>query len=473
METAFNTCSATQDVPGIGDACRTADGYFRVETEQGHTMTTHGADAPSVAIAAASYHPLSQAAIDGADASSIECVTSETDKRLHIVYARPSNVASRIDSVREPLREAIYKASAFIDSESRLLAPAAGRKLPVWCSGGVPVIEEVTVSPTAGAGQSFSGLVSDLVAAGYPASTWRSASPRRTVVFYDGPHETGAAGVGGMWLDDSASPTNSNNFGGSYATEFNNIGPSGMPTWETLLHEIGHNMGAVSDNAPDSSQAGHCNDGLDIMCYNDGGPAASYNDAVCAQTRLDCGHDTYFNPAPAGGSWLATHWNVAHVDNAWLVDYDASWDDGGVPDLDAPTAPSNVTASAVTHAAFDVAWSASTDARSSVTYNLLVERSDGAGGWISYATVSSLPATEHRVTGLEGDTTYRVTVTARDQAGNASAGASVEQTTASGAPSAPSSVTLEQFSATEAWAWWPDGTAPGTVTGYDVELRTG
>jgi hypothetical protein len=53
------------------------------------------------------------------------------------------------------------------------------------------------------------------------------------------------------------------------------------------------------------------------MCYRDGSPeAASYSSSVCptaagtiSQT-YDCGHNDYYNPDPAAGSYLATHWNV-------------------------------------------------------------------------------------------------------------------------------------------------------------------
>ena len=50
-----------------------------------------------------------------------------------------------------------------------------------------------------------------------------------------------------------------------------------MPHWEVLIHEVLHTMGAVVSAAPNTSGtnggvgAGHCTDGLDVMCYDDGG----------------------------------------------------------------------------------------------------------------------------------------------------------------------------------------------------------
>ena len=103
-------------------------------------------------------------------------------------------------------------------------------------------------------------------------------------------------------------------------------GPASLPASPyadptTMLHEMGHNLGAVQGGAPHttgtvgSMVAGHCTDEWDVMCYADGGsdnaltyPCPQRSDTVTE--TFDCGGDDYFNPAPAAGSWLASHWNV-------------------------------------------------------------------------------------------------------------------------------------------------------------------
>ena len=54
-----------------------------------------------------------------------------------------------------------------------------------------------------------------------------------------------------------------------------NTGPWYDIVWQlsasTLMHEQGHNMGAVQNSAPHSTDAGHCYQLNDVMCYNDGG----------------------------------------------------------------------------------------------------------------------------------------------------------------------------------------------------------
>jgi Ricin-type beta-trefoil lectin domain-like len=75
----------------------------------------------------------------------------------------------------------------------------------------------------------------------------------------------------------------------------------------------------VNNSAPNSSQAGHCVDGYDVMCYPGAGVAPTRlrcPDRADARL-LDCGHDDYFNTDPKPGSYLATHWNVA--DSQFLI----------------------------------------------------------------------------------------------------------------------------------------------------------
>ena len=126
---------------------------------------------------------------------------------------------------------------------------------------------------------------------------------------------------GGGWAkswhsgDDSPGPQNRYNTGPSWAWVGDNGGG-------TLLHEFLHTIGAVQLSAPHSSGFWHCYDGDDWMCYNDGGSHFLGLDRIlgtvddltmwirCGTIQVDCGRDDYFNPSPASGSYLATHWNT-------------------------------------------------------------------------------------------------------------------------------------------------------------------
>jgi hypothetical protein len=155
------------------------------------------------------------------------------------------------------------------------------------------------------------------------------------VVFADGLNRLGPREP--MWAwgqtdvlvgDDRPGPENRNNRPGRIAAVF---GPSrGLPARtaagfasEMMLHEILHTLGAVQPESPHATSGGHCFDGADIMCYDDGSARARrYSDGYCPEVSgeisqaLDCSRQDYFNPDPLAGSFLATHWNV--FDSAFL-----------------------------------------------------------------------------------------------------------------------------------------------------------
>ena len=88
----------------------------------------------------------------------------------------------------------------------------------------------------------------------------------------------------------------------------------------TFMHESGHNLGAVPNSAPNSSGAAHCNDGMDIMCYADGGYKSDYRRTACTdREHFDCNHDDYFHPDPAPGTYLYENWNVGSCLNDFLT----------------------------------------------------------------------------------------------------------------------------------------------------------
>lgn len=119
-------------------------------------------------------------------------------------------------------------------------------------------------------------------------------------------------GQGELWGDTSPGSGNLSNGGPTYSL----IAPN---CWSgsTTLHEIGHNIGAVNNNSPHSSRAGHCYDEWDVMCYNDGGPYFRNGGSIqtlCPASdddrEFDCNKDDYYNPRPPSGSYLANNWNT-------------------------------------------------------------------------------------------------------------------------------------------------------------------
>lgn len=80
-------------------------------------------------------------------------------------------------------------------------------------------------------------------------------------------------------------------------------------------------------------------------------------------------------------------------------------------DTTPPTAPSNLTASAVTSSSVNLSWNASSDNVGVTAYNVYRNGSQ----------VASVAGTSASITGLSGSTTYQFFVRARDAAGNLSA----------------------------------------------------
>ena len=161
-----------------------------------------------------------------------------------------------------------------------------------------------------------------------------AGGPRNAVVLADG--LSGSAqeyGLGETVMGTTGErqgSANIHNRGGLTSILFSRDGADapGTARWgwwpEGFLHEMTHNLGAVQWGAPHSTQPlggsspqyGHCWQGADVMCYVEDGGAAHPMQQDCAglpgaiPQNYDCGRDDYFNPAPAAGSYLATHWNT-------------------------------------------------------------------------------------------------------------------------------------------------------------------
>lgn len=451
------TCRATLDVPGLGETCRTADDMLRVELRDGSSHTIHGLDAPPAE--AGAYLPGSQARVNEANSSDVTCV-DPSERHYVLVYARPSDVASRYDTIAPKLRSEAYRMSAFLDAESQSVDATKGKRLRFRCDGGVPVVQHATLSPKGGAGVDFGSVVSDLVDQGYQSYN-NSSATARYVVFYDGPSASGAAGTGHVFRSDSSPGTgNLNNKGGLYAVEYTWSGGGGVPHWDVLLHETAHTMGAVVDDAPNATDAGHCNDGQDVMCYSDGGPASAYRSGACGSEQFDCGRNDYFNPSPAAGSWLASHWNVAAPANLYL-------DHRFLGDTLAPTLPGGLVQTGASNTAVGIAWTASSDDKGVAGYTIQV-RAPG-GTWQAAGSTNRVSAS---VGALAPTTGYEVSVAAFDAAGNTGPAATLSVATNDQpdlqAPQAPSGATVALRNGVATFSWSDAGDNVGV---RDFELR--
>ncbi|MHB8605361.1 MAG: Ig-like domain-containing protein [Thermoplasmatota archaeon] len=334
-------CPGFAFVPGQGPSCRDASGLWEITLADGTHAFTHGPD-PSAGLVGADG-----VGVDSTPRAPV-CVSDPTTQyHMRVIYAVPSDKTDRYASVVANIRDLVNVSNGRLHDE----ATPFGRDLDykVRCTGALVDVADV-VLPTASGADSFNTITSDLRAKGYTsiiAKYW---------VWYDDDVGPGIAGQGNLYTDDSLALGNLNNAASgttaTFAVEYGGIAGFGSRTW---MHENGHNLGAVQNSAPNTSGAGHCNDGLDVMCYADGGPDSAYNPNVCTDfEHFDCNHDDYFNPAPAAGSYLATHWNIGSTLVRFIQNLGA--------DLTPPTASiTTPTTGSTQPATFSVSFTAADD----------------------------------------------------------------------------------------------------------------
>ncbi len=142
---------------------------------------------------------------------------------------------------------------------------------------------------------------------------------------------------------------------------------------------------------------------------------------------------------------------------------DISLDISGGGDTQAPTSPTNLSASNVTQTTVDLSWNASTDNVGVTGYDVY------QGG----SNIMSVTGTTAQVTGLTANTSYSFTVRAKDAAGNQSGNSNTANITTQNAPdtqapTAPTNLSASNVTQTTVDLSWNASTDNVGVTGYDV-----
>jgi hypothetical protein len=251
------------------------------------------------------------------------CVTDAANGYyFEAFYVHPKDRPSRYRHLIPALRTTIARMNARLYDEARRSsgnAQAARYKFLCDSSSRVVVAHFRLTTAAGNTRNLYSTIVNDAKTAGV------SSSHAKYLIFYDGRQPTArlpngqvirACGQGDLPGDDTLATTNRTESGPDYAIAY------GTTCWAPRypMHETTHTMGAVQNSAPHASGGGHCNDGLDVMCYADGGSKSRYNPNVCTnRVYFDCRYDDYFDTRPATGSYLATHWNLGWSGNQFLA----------------------------------------------------------------------------------------------------------------------------------------------------------
>lgn len=316
---ACTSDQAFEHVPGLGEACRTLDAW-KVRLADGTVVETHGHDPAGGPgdHGLGTIHETPRAPV---------CV-DDLSTRAHglLIYAHASDLENQYDLKVDAIRHLFYQANGLVRRTAEDARRTAALKMACTAEGRLRV-DNVTL-PTSALDTSFGSVASDLRDMGY------TSDDAKYWVWYDGRISCGCSGTGHIHRDDSPGPGNEANSGPDFGVTW------GRFSARTMLHEASHNMGAVQPSAPHTSGAWHCNDGLDIMCYADGGPESNYRQTDCpGYQRYDCGNDDYFDADPTPAGYLANHWNLGSPANRFIA-FDDLQDVPAPPTVRAAPGPS-------------------------------------------------------------------------------------------------------------------------------------
>jgi hypothetical protein len=130
-----------------------------------------------------------------------------------------------------------------------------------------------------------------------------SALNKKYVVWLDANSQS--CGQGTLWQDTVRSPTNASDVSRTTGIVYRPFTASddltgGFCRGRTLLHELGHNLGALQSGAPNAFDKAHCDDdNNDTMCYT--GQATHQVSSPDAQ--FDYRKNDYWDPGASKPTW--------------------------------------------------------------------------------------------------------------------------------------------------------------------------
>ncbi|MGH8972051.1 MAG: hypothetical protein ACRD0C_02475 [Acidimicrobiia bacterium] len=234
---------------------------------------------------------------------SVPCFGDGRDgNRVQAIYAVPSDRPERYEDTVDDIRrwaaqtDSVFVSSAALYGETRHVRFVTDSRCRL-------VVERVVLSPAAD--DNFRATVLELAARGY------HRPDRRYLVWMD---SDVLCGIGQLHRDERSTGNLNDGAGAGLVARVDTRcwGLLELMGTSVEAHELVHTLGGVNPTAPHATPLGHCTDDGDVMCYQDA-PLTKLAE-VCppeGDALLDCNGDDYFNPTPAAGSYLDTHWNVA------------------------------------------------------------------------------------------------------------------------------------------------------------------
>jgi len=193
-----------------------------------------------------------------------------------------------------------------------------------------------------------------------------------------------------------------------------------------------------------------------LLDWNAEDPVSTYEDnrnTYHENTTLNAYAQGNRNPFIDNPNLATQIWGGTVAEDRWNI----------TPDTEAPSAPTNLTASNSTNTTIDLNWTASTDNIAVTSYEIYVD------GLLNNSSATNL----FTVTGLTQNTTYNFTVFAKDAAGNTSTVSNTETATTTNiidieAPTTITDVTASNTTSTTVDLSWTAATDNIGVAFYEV-----
>lgn len=218
------------------------------------------------------------------------------EPQVHAVYVHPANTTSRFPAYAAMFQADARQASALLQTLGRDIRWDLRQAEPsAECEGGdlqATMLDITVFKSRYSAGKLSGGNQFSLVANELAAKF--SDPNKKYVVWLDAGSKY--CGQGTLYQDTRRLAGNFNNAnrttGIVYRPYSTANSEGGFCRGRTLLHELGHNLGALQRVAPNAYDGAHCNDDdNDTMCYTS---AATFDSGGAAQ--FDYGKDDYWDP---------------------------------------------------------------------------------------------------------------------------------------------------------------------------------
>ena len=237
--------------------------------------------------------------------------------QIHLVYLYPADL-------REPRTRFLSMFEADARAAQAFLQAKYGRsvRFDETASGRIDITTVKSKSRTSALGgrRQFS-LVKDDLARAFPDSE----SPRKKyIAWLDAPSKyCGQGELYGDWHRDTGNWNDLRTTGVVYRPYDKADPDGGFCRGRTLLHELGHNLGALYGDAPHAFDGAHCNDDKnDVMCYAGNSAFDSALEPTSSAGEFDFGNDDYWDAGATPGSLNGgTEESGAHLEhlNWWTV----------------------------------------------------------------------------------------------------------------------------------------------------------